>query len=215
MGFALASRRSGASLEWRRMAATEQITPQTLMRDVRKRHPRFVEAVIADASVTAEHRGERHEFRGIADAWLQIARLSWSSDAFFAQVLYRAKARLQALGVPLVPRIFHKLAMQLGQVAIGDPVVIQPGLYLLHGQVVIDGLTEIDSRARIAPFVVIGLRNGDIVGPRIGRDVDIGTGAKVLGRIEVGDDASIGANAVVIHDVAAGDTVAGAPARPV
>lgn len=193
----------------------EEITPATLMRDVRARHPRFVEALIADASVTAEHRGERHEFRGIADAWFHILRLMWSSDAFLAQAFYRAKARLQALGVPILPRLCHKFAILLGQVTIGDPVVIHPGLYLLHGQVVIDGLTEIGSRARIAPFVTIGLRNGDIGGPTLGRDVEIGTGAKVLGRIEIGDGSVVGANAVAIDDVAAGAVVAGAPARPV
>ena len=29
------------------------------------------------------------------------------ADAFLAQVAYRAKARMQALGVPLLPRIAH------------------------------------------------------------------------------------------------------------
>ncbi len=198
------------------MSATdEEITAATLMRDVRARHPRLLEALVADASVTAEHRGERHEFSGPLDAAFQILRLMWSSDAFLAQALYRAKARLQALGIPLLPRICHRLAMSFGQVTIGDPVVVAPGLYLLHGQVVIDGLTEIGPRARIAPFVTIGLRKGDIGGPTIGGDVEIGTGAKVLGRIAVGDGVAIGANAVVIDDVAAGITVAGAPARPV
>ena len=194
-------------------AGQTEITAATLMRDVRARQPGFLEALVADASVTAEHRGERHMFRGPADAAFQILRLTWSSDAFLAQALYRAKARLQALGVPLLPRICHRLAIVFGQVAIGDPVVIAPGLYLLHGQVVIDGLTEIGPRARIAPFVTIGLRQGDIGGPKIGGDVEIGTGAKVLGRITVGDGVSVGANAVVLGDVAAGATVVGAPAR--
>jgi hypothetical protein len=50
------------------------------------------------------------------------------SDAFLAQALYRAEARLQALGVPVLPRLAHRLAMALAQVAIGDPVVIHPGV---------------------------------------------------------------------------------------
>lgn len=195
--------------------AQTQITAEMLMRDVRARHPRLLEALVADAAVTAQHRGERHEFRGPLDAAFQIVRLMWSSDAFLAQALYRAKARLQALGIPLLPRICHRLAIASGQVMIGDPVVIAPGLYLLHGQVVIDGLTEIGPRARIAPFVTIGLRKGDIVGPRIGGDVGIGTGARVLGRIEIGDGAVIGANAVVIEDVAPEITVVGTPAQPI
>lgn len=185
------------------------------MRDIRARHPRFGEALVADAAVTAEHRGERHEFRSRADAAVQIMRLAWQSDAFLAQGLYRAKARMQAFGLPVLPRICHRLAMAVGQVSIGDPVVVAPGLYLLHGQVVIDGLTEIGSRARIAPFVTIGLRKGDLQGPRIGSDVEIGTGAKVLGRISVGDGARIGANAVVIDNVEPGATVVGSPAAEI
>lgn len=195
-------------------AAEQEITAATMMRDVRARHPRLIEALVADAIVTADHRGERCEFRSSADAALQVLRLMWSSDAFLAQSLYRLRARLQALGVPILPRICHRLAIALGQVTIGDPVVIAPGLYLLHGQVVIDGHTEIGPGATIAPFVTIGLRKGDIAGPKIGAGVEIGTGAKVLGRITVGDGATIGANAVVIDDVAAGDVVVGAPARP-
>jgi serine O-acetyltransferase len=187
----------------------QPITKRTLMREAAARHPRFIEAVVADAAVTAEFRGERHVFRSRADAGLQIARLLWTSDAFLAQALYRAKARLQALGVPLLPRLLHRLAMIAGQVAIGDPVVVQPGLYLLHGQVVIDGLTEIGPRARIAPFVTIGLRQGNIVGPRIGADVEVGTGAKILGAITVGEGARIGANAVVIADVEPGAAAVG------
>ena len=192
----------------------EPITAKTLLREVAARQPRFGEALVADAAVTAEFRGERHEFRSGLDAALQIIRLMWSSDAFLAQALYRAKARLQGLGVPLLPRLLHRLAMITGQVVIGDPVVIQPGLYLLHGQVVIDGLTEVGPRARIAPFVTIGLRHGNVVGPRVGADVEIGTGAKVLGAVIVGDGAQIGANAVVIADVEPGATAVGVHSVP-
>ena len=92
--------------------------------------------------------------------------------------------------MPLLPRLLHRLAIITGQVAIGDPVVIQPGLYLLHGQVVIDGLTEIGPRARIAPFVTIGLRQGDSSGRGSAPTSQIGTGAKVLGRVTVGDGAA-------------------------
>jgi serine O-acetyltransferase len=182
---------------------------------VRSRHPRFADAVVADARVTALYRGERHAFRSSADAAAQALRLCLVSDAFLAQVLYRAKARLQALGVPLLPRIAHRLAIVTGQLSIGDPVVVEPGVYVLHGQVVVDGFAEISSGVTLAPFVTIGLRSGDLVGPTLERDVSVGTGAKVLGRVRVGAGAAIGANAVVVGDVAPGATVVGAPARPV
>jgi serine O-acetyltransferase len=168
---------------------------------------------MADARVTASFRGERHEFRSRLDAAVQIIRLAWVSDAFLAQALYRVKARLQALGVPVLPRVAHRLAMALAQVSIGDPVVMHPGVYIIHGQVVIDGPAEIHSGVTIAPWVTIGLRAGDFRGATIERDVSIGTGAKVIGGVTVGAGASVGANAVVVRDVPAGVTVVGAPAR--
>jgi serine acetyltransferase len=182
---------------------------------IRSRHPGFREAVVADARITAQHRFERHQFRSPLDTVLQVLRLMWVSDAFLAQALYRLKAALQRRGVPLVPRLAHKLAMATGQVSIGDPVVMEPGVYIVHGQLVIDGITQVGRGTIISPFVTIGLRAGDLGGPTIGPNAAIGTGAKVLGDVEIGAGAQIGANAVVIDDVAAGTTVVGVPARAV
>lgn len=185
------------------------------LRALRARHPGLREALIADARLTAAYRGERHEFRSRLDAAAQMLRLAWVSDAFLAQALYRVKAWLQARGVPVLPRVAHRLAMALAQVSIGDPVVVHPGIYIIHGQVVIDGQAEIHSGVTIAPWVTIGLRAGDYRGATIERNVSIGTGAKVIGGVRVGEGATIGANAVVVDDVPAGVTVVGAPARAV
>jgi serine O-acetyltransferase len=182
--------------------------------ELRAQHPRFWTAVREDARVTALHRGERYEFGSELDAALQALRLAWVSDAFLAQALYRAKARLQALAVPLVPRLLHKLAMASAQVSIGDPVVVAPGVYIVHGQVVLDGLVRIETGVVISPFVTIGLRAGDVTGPTIERAASIGTGAKLIGPVRVGEGATVGANAVVVADVPAGATVVGVPARP-
>lgn len=181
---------------------------------LRARHPGLRDAVLADARITAHHRGERHEFRSRADALVQIVRLAWVADAFAAQVLYRFKAAMQRRGVPVLPRLAHRAAMALAQVSIGDPVLVHPGVYLLHGQVVADGLVEIGPGTVIAPWVTIGLRAGDVQGARIGAGVAIGTGAKIIGPVRIGAGAVIGANAVVVDDVAPGATVVGAPARP-
>jgi serine O-acetyltransferase len=186
---------------------------RSLMAEIRARHPGFREAVLADARVTAAFRGERSQFSSTTDALAQILRLAWASDAFLAQVLYRLKAALQRRGVPLLPRLAHRLAMALAQVSIGDPVVVHPGVYLIHGQVVMDGIVEVHSGSAIGPWVTLGLRGGDLKGPTIGPRVSIGTGAKVIGAVAVGADAQIGANAVVLSDVPAGATVVGVPAR--
>lgn len=179
---------------------------------IRQQHPRLWPALVEDARVTALYRSERHEFTSNVDAAVQILRLMVVADAFLAQACYRLKARLQALGIPGLPRVAHRLAVALSQVDIGDPVVVAPGLYLFHGQVVIDGLTKVGPGARIGPFVTIGLREGDLRGPVLGTGVSIGTGAKVLGRVHLGDRAKVGANAVVLIDVPADAVATGVPA---
>jgi serine O-acetyltransferase len=182
---------------------------------LRARHPGLREALVADARLTAGYRGERSDFRSRADAAAQMLRLALVSDAYLGQALYRLKASLQRRGVPVLPRVAHRLAMATAQVSIGDPVVVHPGVYVIHGQVVVDGLVEIHSGTTIAPFVTIGLRAGDPRGATIEPDVSIGTGAKVIGAVRIGRGAKVGANAVVVDDVPPGATVVGAPARVV
>jgi serine O-acetyltransferase len=196
-------------------ARDDAASRKALWREIRSRHPRLREALAADARVTAFYRGERSEFRGRLDLALGVVRLAWVSDAFLAQALYRAKARMQALGVPLFPRLAHRLSMSLAQISIGDPVVVHPGVYIVHGQLVADGLVEIGSGTMIFPWVTIGLRAGDVRGATIEQGVSIGTGAKVIGGVRIGAEAKVGANAVVVDDVPPGATVVGAPARPI
>jgi serine O-acetyltransferase len=183
-----------------------------LMDAIRAEHPRFREAVLADTELALVFRGEPGGSRLVV--LLQVLRLAWVSDAFLGQVLYRAKARLQALGVPVLPGLAHRGAVSLGQVIVGDPVILHAPVYLPHGQVVIDGFVEIHEGTQIRPWVTIGLKEGNPVGPTIGRNVKIGTGAKIIGPVHIGDGATIGANAVVVDDVPARATVAGIPARP-
>lgn len=179
---------------------------------VTSQHPRFREAVVADALSTLRYRGEGNDLGSRWRTLGTVVRLAWDSDAFFAQVCYRAKARLQALGVPLLPRVFHRLAMLTSQVCIGDPVVIRPGLYLPHGQVVVDGFVTIGEGAVLFPWITIGLRAGVVQGPTLGRDVHVGTGARVIGPVTLGDNVMVGANAFVNKDVPAGHVAMGVPA---
>jgi serine O-acetyltransferase len=105
--------------------------------------------------------------------------------------------------------------MAIAQISIGDPVIVEPGIYVVHGQVVLDGLVRIGAGTVLGPFVTIGLRAGDFNGPTLERGVQVGTGAKIIGPVRVGAGAKIGANAVVVNDVEPGATVVGVPARPV
>jgi serine O-acetyltransferase len=188
---------------------------QAFLQARRAAQPSFRRAVLGDAAATAHWRGEGPRWNDRAHALPEILRLAWVSDAFAAQLLYRIKAAALARGIPVVPVLAHRGAMALAQVCIGDPVVVQPGLYLAHGQVVIDGLVDIGSDVVIFPWVTIGLRAGNVQGPTIEAGAQIGTGAKVVGPVTVGAGARVGANAVVVADVPAETTAVGVPARSV
>jgi serine O-acetyltransferase len=205
------SRQSGSGRLARKFAGRGALSDA--LAEVTKRHPPFLAAVREDTRIAAAYRAERFEFRGRADAIVQAIRLALVSDAFLAQVLYRAKASMQAKGIPVLPRVAHRLAMAIAQVCIGDPVSIGPGLYLPHGQVVIDGVVEIEAHVTIRPWVTIGLLDGEFKGAHVERNVKIGTGAKLIGPIRIGDGAQIGANAVVLCDVPARGVAVGVPAR--
>jgi serine O-acetyltransferase len=195
------------------MAADDQQRIRAFRKLIRARHPGFVKAVLADTRITSEHRGLPLAGCSRGRVMLEALRLGWQSDGFLAQTMYRAKARLQGLGVPILPRLFHRLAIATSGIYIGDPVIVHPGVHLAHGEIVIDGIVEVHEGATIFPFVTIGLREGSRVGPTIGTQATIGTGAKVIGDVRVGERARIGANSVVIDDVPDGATVVGIPAR--
>ncbi len=188
---------------------------RALLRSRQQRHPLLKEAVLADLELARRQRGDHRKLTSRVAIAFEILRLVAVSDAFGALVLYRVKAACQRRGIPFVPRIAHRLAIVWAQLAIGDPVVVEPGVILPHGQVVIDGLTEIHRGVRLRPFVTIGLKEGVITGPTICEGASIGTGAKVIGPITIGKNANVGANAVVVTDVAPGDIVVGVPARRV
>jgi serine O-acetyltransferase len=81
------------------------------------------------------------------------------------------------------------------------------------GGVAVSGHAKFGNNCRIRNGVVVGLKNVEESGaPIIGNNVDIGAGAKVLGKIGIGNNVLIGANAVVITDVPANSIAVGIPA---
>ena len=89
---------------------------------------------------------------------------------------------------------------------------IGPGLFIQHGFATIVDATEIGANCWINQQVTIGFSSAHGV-PKIGDNVTVGAGAKVLGGITIGSNARIGANAVVVKNVPGNVTVVGVPAR--
>ncbi len=88
------------------------------------------------------------------------------------------------------------------------------GLLLPHPNgVVIHPDSIIGPNCLIFQQVTLGTATTDRGTPRLGGNVQVGAGAKLLGAIRIGDNASIGANAVVLMDVPPRATAVGVPAR--
>lgn len=81
--------------------------------------------------------------------------------------------------------------------------------------IVIHGNAVIGDGCYIRQGVTIGNRRLEFPfeAPVLGKRVNVGAGAKILGKVVIGDDAVIGANAVVLKDVPPHGLAVGVPAK--
>lgn len=177
--------------------------------------PPFFRALASDALTFAYHRGEPDRVQSKLGRWLYFFCLPFVASEFFALELYRLRVVFRAWHIPIFPTLINWICAIGWDFRVGNSVTIDEGVYLPHGQVDIEGLTYIGKGCYLAPFVGIGLVQGDIQGPRLEGHVFVGTGAKILGPRTIGHGAQLGANAVVLIDVPAGATAVGVPARVV
>src|SRR5215217_887370 len=117
-------------------------------------------------------------------------------------------------------RLVNHVARFLTAIDIHPGAKIGRNFFIDHGFTVIGETAEIGDDVTIYQSVTLGGTNpstgvGGKRHPTIRDGVVIGSGAQVLGPIEVGAGARVGANAVVTKDVAPRSTVVGIPARPV
>ena len=135
-----------------------------------------------------------------------------------ALLAHRVSHALNEAGLSLLPRILSNLVRVSTGVEIHPAARIGRGLFIDHGAGVVIGETaSVGDDVTMYQGVTLG-GTGFARGkrhPTIGDQVMIGSGAKLLGPIEVGARSKIGANSVVIHDVPADATVVGNPGHPV
>ena len=106
----------------------------------------------------------------------------------------------------------NKLGVKLG---LTIPInVFDEGLRIWHyGNIVINGHARVGKNCVLHGDNCIGNNSFSIKAPKIGNNVDIGVGAKIIGDIEIADDIVIGANSVVTKSfLEKGIVIAGVPA---
>ena len=145
--------------------------------------------------------------------WLEVLVCYPGLQALF---FHRFAHWLCKIGVPFLPRFISHLARFLTGIEIHPGAQIGKGVFIDHGMGVVIGETAIvGDYSLIYQGVTLG-GTGKELGkrhPTLGENVVVGTGAKVLGNIQVGNNVRIGANSVVLRDVPSNCTVVGIPGR--
>ena len=113
----------------------------------------------------------------------------------------------------LIKLHFRKLSLKLGFTI---PInVFGPGLSIAHyGTIVVNANAKIGANARVQTCVVIGAAGGSNESATIGDNVYFGSGAKIIGAINIPSNTAIAANAVVNKSFIQEKTIlAGVPSR--
>jgi hypothetical protein len=128
---------------------------EAIAREIAERQPLLGEAIALDVATYASLLMDPLEMKSGLPLLKEAAVLALTSDAFLSLLLYRVRVRLIVRGVPLLPSLLHRLCIVLAQMNIGENVVIHPGVYFPHGQVVIGGKVEIGTGTFIGPWVTL------------------------------------------------------------
>ena len=95
--------------------------------------------------------------------------------------------------------------------------VFGPGLSIAHfGSIIVNGNAKIGKNCRIQDSVTIGATNGASDAPVLGDNIFIGSGARIIGKVNIASDIAIGSNAVVVNNFnESGITIGGVPAKKI
>lgn len=147
---------------------------------------------------------------------------NWASQGFWVMLVYRfgrwrytITRALIRKPFSLLYKVLYKIVQVLTGIEFPCEVEIGRNFRIDHfSDIVVSGYAVFGDNCVIRNGVTVGLRNvDDPVAPRIGNNVDIGAGAKVLGGITIGNNVNIGANAVVLKDILDNSIAVGVPAR--
>ena len=143
--------------------------------------------------------------------------------SFHVMLFYKIGNVLWRYNLKFLARLIMHFARIFTGIEIHPAAKIGSKFFMDHGQGIVIGETaEIGENVTIYQGVTLGGIMPSIESdsqrnqkrhPSIGNNVIIGSGAQILGAINIGDNSRIGANSVVSKDVSPNITVAGIPAR--
>ncbi|MBU0924984.1 serine acetyltransferase [bacterium] len=126
----------------------------------------------------------------------------------FANKLYLYK-------IPIVPKIIYYIQFILFNSSVPYKCKIGKNTKFAYGGigVVIHERAEIGDNCIIGQGITIGGKSKETNVPKIGNNVYIAAGSRIIGNVTIGDDVVIGANSVITKDIPSNCIVAGIPAK--
>jgi serine O-acetyltransferase len=157
----------------------------------------------------------------VAEDWRSHER-DWTRPGFRAVALhrlgnFRMRIKTFALRLPLSVVYWSGFRFVRNHYGIELPYSVKLGRRVViehQGAIVVHGDSVIGDGCILRQGVTLGNRrlNEPFDAPVLGERVNVGAGAKILGKVSIGDGAAIGANSVVLADVPAGRIAIGVPA---
>jgi len=158
----------------------------------------------------------------IKEDWIAHGK-DWTKPGFRAVAVqrfgqWRMNVEPKILRGPLsiIYRFFYRYIRNV--YGIDLPYTVQLGRRVIiehQSAIIIHGHSVIGDDCILRQGVTLGNRYLDrpLESPKLGKRVNVGAGAKLLGEVVIGDDVNIGANAVVLCNVSDRHTAIGIPAK--
>ncbi len=147
----------------------------------------------------------------------------WLEPGTIAVVVYRFGHWTRHVRIPVIKQLLRLIyIMAKSVVVLGFGIYIPSAFKMGKGFAIhnFSGIFIPPTTAGDNLFVFQNVTIGHLRGqggrpPKIGNNVFLGAGAKILGDVKIGNNVVVGANSLVMNDVPDGCTVVGVPARVV
>jgi serine O-acetyltransferase len=171
------------------------------------------EYLLADLERQFFYHGQPERLPTILGIWKRSLH-----PRFFPVVLFRLAHSCHCHGWGAMAKVLSLVNFVLFGIEIAVGCKIGGGLFLPHTVGTVIGARSIGKNAVIFSGVTLGSKVIDIgyhldTRPMLGDNVMVGSGAKVLGWLEIGDNVTVGANAVVTKSIESNVLVVGIPAK--
>lgn len=158
----------------------------------------------------------------IKEDWIAHEK-DWTKPGFQAVAIQRfgvwrmqIKSKLFRAPFSVIYRMLYRFVRNFYGIELPYTVKLGRRVIIEHQSgIVIHGYSLIGDDCIIRQGVTLGNRylEKPLEAPHLGKRVNIGAGAKILGAVNIGDDVNIGANAVVLSDIPDGKAAVGIPAK--